>query len=656
MNNTTRSRALIRSIAAAGALALVAGTSAQVTIDRADYERRLRGMWLGECIANWTGLQTEGVRPAPPFFTDADWEPPLGTGGYHFVLQDPWFADDDTDIEYVYLHLMTQHQTTTLTPVQIRDGWIDHVNTFIWVSNAEARRIMGTYGLCPPITGMGHANVGSSMIDAQLTTEFFGALAPGMPHKALAMADLPIHTTADGQAAHAAQFFAVLYSLATQVPAGLSPRDRALWLIDHARAYIPDSSKTAGIVDFVRNSYLTNPNPGNWAYTRDAIADRYQTNAFNNGFIFRAWFESSVNFANGVMLLLYSEGDFKRALQIGTLGGWDSDNPTATMGGLYGLMLGDDGIAAQFPGVTLSRRFWIRRTRPTMPDFLPDDPQAEDTFDMMAQRMLPIIDRAVQEAGGTVGATAWTLPTPPSGTPLSQNPMEAQRALSVSQKLQHMGIGVTPITNGVVLGESWRILHLNNGDVPDMYGAEPWYGSHGNAEIVVGSGELWLGVTWPSPQNVAAVRFIKGPLVNELPTGFDTVRPQVLVDGVWIDPPSGFTVPGGISRAMPYEIVDLVLGEPMLATGVRVVGSGPMPLHVTCSEMDALSAVIVAPCAANCDGSTATPLLTASDFTCFLAKFRAGDAYANCDGSTGSPALTASDFTCFLSKFRAGCP
>jgi hypothetical protein len=61
-------------------------------------------------------------------------------------------------------------------------------------------------------------------------------------------------------------------------------------------------------------------------------------------------------------------------------------------------------------------------------------------------------------------------------------------------------------------------------------------------------------------------------------------------------------------------------------------------------------------CYANCDGSTGMPSLTAADFSCFLARFRAGNAYANCDGSTGTPSLTASDFTCFLTKFRAGCP
>ncbi len=63
-----------------------------------------------------------------------------------------------------------------------------------------------------------------------------------------------------------------------------------------------------------------------------------------------------------------------------------------------------------------------------------------------------------------------------------------------------------------------------------------------------------------------------------------------------------------------------------------------------------------APCYPNCDASTAAPLLTAGDFTCFLTKFRAGDAYANCDGNTDAPTLSAADFTCFLTRFRAGCP
>ncbi len=62
------------------------------------------------------------------------------------------------------------------------------------------------------------------------------------------------------------------------------------------------------------------------------------------------------------------------------------------------------------------------------------------------------------------------------------------------------------------------------------------------------------------------------------------------------------------------------------------------------------------PCYANCDESTELPALGLTDLTCFLDRFRAGDAYANCDGSTGSPLLSAADFVCFLNTFRAGCP
>lgn len=64
---------------------------------------------------------------------------------------------------------------------------------------------------------------------------------------------------------------------------------------------------------------------------------------------------------------------------------------------------------------------------------------------------------------------------------------------------------------------------------------------------------------------------------------------------------------------------------------------------------------ISGPCYANCDGSTATPLLTANDFQCFLNDYAQGGTYANCDGSTTPPTLTPNDFQCFLSRYAVGC-
>ena len=61
-------------------------------------------------------------------------------------------------------------------------------------------------------------------------------------------------------------------------------------------------------------------------------------------------------------------------------------------------------------------------------------------------------------------------------------------------------------------------------------------------------------------------------------------------------------------------------------------------------------------CYANCDTSTAAPVLNVADFTCFLQRFAAGESYANCDQSTAAPVLNVADFTCFLQRFAAGCP
>jgi hypothetical protein len=60
-------------------------------------------------------------------------------------------------------------------------------------------------------------------------------------------------------------------------------------------------------------------------------------------------------------------------------------------------------------------------------------------------------------------------------------------------------------------------------------------------------------------------------------------------------------------------------------------------------------------CYVNCDCSTASPALSANDFSCFLNRFVEGDPYANCDGSTLQPLLTANDFSCFLTAYVTGC-
>jgi len=61
-------------------------------------------------------------------------------------------------------------------------------------------------------------------------------------------------------------------------------------------------------------------------------------------------------------------------------------------------------------------------------------------------------------------------------------------------------------------------------------------------------------------------------------------------------------------------------------------------------------------CYANCDNSSAMPVLNIADFVCFMNKYAAGDPYANCDLSTTAPTLNVADYVCFMNAYGAGCP
>lgn len=577
----------------------------QIELDRADYADRLRGMWLAESIANWTGLRGEGQRTNPPFATDADWGTDIGRGVLEFVIdKDPWPADDDTDIEYVYAQEVLA--ALVLDPGTIQQAWIDHINRFIWVSNAAARDLMDR-GVMPPATGMGMANASWLMIDAQLTTEVFGALAPGMPRLALELADGPIRTTAAGHAAHAAQFHVLLYALAPLVDPADTPQDQVRWLVGEARKFIPDSSKAADIIDFVVADELANADKTDWELTRDRIYTRYHGDAAANGFRYRGWPESSVNLATGVMALLYGGGDLKDTIRIATLSGWDADNPASTMGGLLGLLHGTAWVQAQFPGVTLSDRYWITRTRDAMEDFLPDDPQAEDSFTLLSQRMLAAVDKAVASGGGRVDLVSdrWLVPPICAGNELISNPLVRLDAQSGTNSVRRTG--GTVAASSTVVGSpdpgkgSGSTALFANGLQTDFSGAEVlnnglrWYYSTQHAGLVTGD---WVTLTVTTSQavEVASVRFVEGDHFNEpgADGGWATeLALELRIGGVWVAQTGAWTPSATADPEIPFQIIDLTLDTPVMADGVRLMlRVGGDDAFVTCAEIDLFARAI----------------------------------------------------------------
>ena len=378
------------------------------------YKDQLKGFWLGKCIANMTGLVTEmdkigniGEIKTGKFYTSNDWgkldEPNIfspnqiseysETIDFVFEQDGVWPADDDTDIEYMYQDLLLKNKTSFLTPTQIRSGWMKHIKieeeNFLWVSNQKAFDLMKE-GVLPPETSDPNLNEHYEMIDAQLTTEIFGFLAPSRPDIALKMAELPILTTARYNAKWISQFYVSMYSLATTIDTKKDIKYNILTIADKSRYLLPDTSYSSKMYDYVKGQYLQGKS---WEEARDNVYERYQVeskdgyNITSKKLYCNGCFAAGINFAASLISLFWGEGNLKRTIKIGTLTGWDSDNPTSTWGGLIGFILGKKGVEKEF-NRKFSEKYFIHRTRQNF-DYEVDD------FDNMANNAIKIITNMV---------------------------------------------------------------------------------------------------------------------------------------------------------------------------------------------------------------------------------------------------------------------
>ena len=405
-----------------------------IEISREKYSNQLYGFWLGQSIANWTGLITEmdkigniGEIKTGNFYTREDW------GGmdsrsiwedmsidksnikieFSLRTQDEvWGSDDDTDIEYMYQFLLNYFDTSILSPSQIREGWVKHIKAeeenYLWVSNQRAFDLMNQ-GILPPETGEPSNNEFYNMIDAQLTTEIFGLFSPARPDFAIRMAELPIKTTARGESQEIAEFYVRMHSLASNPKEFNSIKENIFWIANESRKYLSDNNYPAKMYDFTEGLY----NSGiRWEQARDSIYLRYQVeqkdgyditskNLYCNG-----CFAAGINFASSLVSLFYGEGDIKKTIKIGTLSGWDSDNPTSTWGGLIGFLIGKEMIEKEF-NTSFSSKFNIHRTRQNFPN------NGIDSFDYMAAEGVKVIDRVVEkELKGKINLVknTWVIP------------------------------------------------------------------------------------------------------------------------------------------------------------------------------------------------------------------------------------------------------
>lgn len=294
------------------------------------YADKVYGNWLGQCAGNYYGLVFENR-----FIEEPPQDLPREITGWtleSLKKNDGAFSDDDTDIEYMYVHLM-EEKGVEPTYADIAKRWERHVNRQIWVANYEARSLMSR-GFLPPDTGRTGLNPHWFQIDAQLINEIWAVTAPGMVDYATAKSDWAARVTNDDLGTHPTIWYGAMFSAAF-----FEPDMRKLY--DIGLSHVPPGRFRDALILVRRMHGEGRP----WRETRALLKELYYDqnpdgDETRPSASLKSIVNSTVNGAMGALALLYGEGDFEDTLYLSCMAGFDCDNQAATLSGLFGIARG----------------------------------------------------------------------------------------------------------------------------------------------------------------------------------------------------------------------------------------------------------------------------------------------------------------------------
>jgi len=201
---------------------------------------KMRGMWLGQLIGNCAGRATEGR------YSGAE---PNPDSAVPWVIKQEWDGDDDTDIEYVALHIL-ETNGLNCSRQEIAEQWSTHINgSGIYIANKQAWHLMKD-GYLPPETGSRTYNEHWYSINSQIETEILGAISPGCVQSAIDLAEKFAGVTNTGFPVHAAQFYCAMYATAFFEPNVVDLVAEGLTVTPTtSRTYHRNSGRCTGVYD-----------------------------------------------------------------------------------------------------------------------------------------------------------------------------------------------------------------------------------------------------------------------------------------------------------------------------------------------------------------------------------------------------------------------
>jgi ADP-ribosylglycohydrolase len=288
---------------------------------------KLIGVYLGRPFEGWTYQRIMKELGPIEYYVHDRFDAPLVV------------TDDDVSGTFTFVRALAEHGVSPdLTAEDIGKTWLNSIiesrSILWWGGNGNSTEHTAWLNLK---RGLKAPRSGSIAINGQAVAEQIGAqifidgwalVAPGQPRLAAKLAEAAGSVSHDGEAVHAAKLLAAM-----EAEAFLS--SDIDHLIDVGLSVIPGNSLIARLIADVKAWSRQFPD---WRDARQKIEDHYGYDKFPGSC------HVVPNHALIILAVLYSRGDFHRAMTIVNTSGWDTDCNSGNVGCLIGVMHGLEGL------------------------------------------------------------------------------------------------------------------------------------------------------------------------------------------------------------------------------------------------------------------------------------------------------------------------
>jgi ADP-ribosylglycohydrolase len=318
-----------------------------LTVDKERLAQKIKGAWLGRICGCMLGKPIEGIRTNEliPFLQETDNYPmhryiykseltPERLSKYKFTFTARQYVDEidgmpsDDDLNYVMLaqQLISNHGSD-FDGYDVLYTWVENqLKHSFWTAERVAY-INFIKGYAPPQTAV-YKNPYREWIGAQIRGDYFGYINPGNPEAAAEMAfnDASVSHVKNG--IYGEMFASAMIAIAASTS---NIEDIVLGGL----AQIPSTSRLYEEVMLVYRAYK------NGASKKEALKPVYERYDEQTAY---GWCHVCPNAMIVAASLLYSEGDYSRAICLAVEAGYDTDCNGATVGSVFGMAYGIEAI------------------------------------------------------------------------------------------------------------------------------------------------------------------------------------------------------------------------------------------------------------------------------------------------------------------------